>query len=291
MSGALLGAFIFLVLFAVFVVRLQSFPCATTPVTQLSPRAVFFAPTLSRSPGVGAVPASSRAAAPTNAIAIVTASYVAGSADEVRRDGEYRRGLSYIFAHFARVVGVVSARDAWPLERVFPFDALVLYEPLARFMQKSSKESEGLRLLVTTLVGANASIDDDAVVFKASGRYHIVRDDFIEVVGANPNFDAWARPFGEWHLDEQGQHVITPGDAKIFTFYFAMRWRHFRAMYETVNLEKLESHDTVPSKGWKGYDIETYTMDYIKEKGLRLFRVPYLHVVANIDNRGFLNYF
>jgi hypothetical protein len=70
-----------------------------------------------------------------------------------------------------------------------------------------------------------------------------------------------------------------------------MRWRYFRAMYETIDLEKLESYDTVPSKGWAGYDIESYTMDFIKEKGLRLFRVPYLHVVANIDNRGFLNYF
>ncbi len=40
-----------------------------------------------------------------------------------------------------------------------------------------------------------------------------------------------------------------------------------------------------------GYDIESYVMDYIVEKGLRMRAVPYLHVVANIDNRGFLNYF
>lgn len=40
-----------------------------------------------------------------------------------------------------------------------------------------------------------------------------------------------------------------------------------------------------------GYDIESYVMDYIVEKGLRLRSVPYLHIVANIDNRGFLNYF
>ena len=32
-------------------------------------------------------------------------------------------------------------------------------------------------------------------------------------------------------------------------------------------------------------------MDYVNAKRLRLRAVPYLHVVANIDNRGFLNYF
>lgn len=40
-----------------------------------------------------------------------------------------------------------------------------------------------------------------------------------------------------------------------------------------------------------GYDIESYVMDYIVDKRLRMRAVPYLHVVANIDNRGFLNYF
>ncbi len=276
-----------LALFLMFVVR--PYACTTMLAAGISPATrVFFAPTLARPVGGAAAP---RAAAPASAVAVVTAAYKAGAADEARRDGEYRRGLAYFFAQFARVVGVVSASDEWPLARAFPFTALVTYEPSAQYSQKSAKESEGLRLLVASLANANTSIDDDAIVFKASGRYHIVREDFIEAVVANPDFDAWARPYGAWHLDEQGQHVITPGDNKIFTFYFAMRWRHFRAMYETVDLDKLESFDTVPSKGWKGYDIESYTMDYIKEKALRLFRVPYLHVVANIDNRGFLNYF
>jgi hypothetical protein len=228
---------------------------------------------------------------PLNAVAIVTAAYESGAADEVRRDGEYRRGLKYFFSQFSRVVGVLSSRSEWPLAKSFPFELLLSYYPSARFTQKSAKESEGLHRLVSMLVGSNSTIDDDAIVFKASGRYHIVRNDFIDAVVANSQFDVWARPFGAWSLDEHGEHKITPGDSKIFTFYFAMRWRYFRAMYETIDLEKLESYDTVPSKGWLGYDIESYTMDFIKEKGLRLFRVPYLHVVANIDNRGFLNYF
>jgi hypothetical protein len=159
-------------------------------------------------------------------------------------------------------------------------------------VQKSAKESEGLRLLVAELSRGNATaIADDAVVFKASGRYQVARDDFLEAVAANPDFDVWARPFGAWTLDEKGQHVIAPGDAKIFTFYYAMRWRHFRELYETVDIDKLENYDTVPSKGWRGYDIESYTMDFIKERGLRLWRADYLHVVTNIDGRGFLVYF
>jgi hypothetical protein len=163
--------------------------------------------------------------------------------------------------------------------------------PPAELTQKSAKESAGLRQLVRELAAANASLDDDSVVFKASGRYQVARNDFLEDVLANPQYDVWAKPFGAWALSERGEHVITPGDAKVFTFLFAMRWRFFRDLYAHVDIEKLETHDTVPSKGWRGYDIETYVMDFIREKGLRLWRAQYLHVVANIDNRGFLNYF
>ena len=99
----------------------------------------------------------------------------------------------------------------------------------------------------------------------------------------------WAKTFGSWSLDAEGRHIIERGDKKIFTFCWAMKWKHFRDLYLDVDLDKLEHFDG--NKGWLGYDIESYVMDYIVEKKLRLRAVPYLHIVANIDNRNFLNYF
>lgn len=230
-----------------------------------------------------------QAIAPQNYFAIVTTSY--NVADAPGRDREYALALPYFFSHFPRrVAGLVSASAPWPRAARHQWAHLSYFVPPAGLTQKSAMESAGLRQLVRELA-AGVPLDDDAVVFKASGRYQVARNDFLEDVLANPQYDVWAKPFGAWALSERGEHVITPGDAKVFTFLFAMRWRFFRDLFANVDIEKLETHDTVPSKGWRGYDIETYVMDYIREKGLRLWRAQYLHVVANIDNRGFLNYF
>jgi hypothetical protein len=225
---------------------------------------------------------------PTSVI-IVTSAYSSAWSNTPERDKEYVLGLSYVFSHFPRVVGLVSSHEPWPVADLFKWDNLYYFEMSPRWTTKSAQESEGLHWLVSMLA-SNMSISDDAVIYKVSGRYQIVRDDFIEAVGMHPDFDVWAKPFGSW-VDDGGVHKISPGRNKMFTFFFAMRWRYFRELYETVDLQKLSTYDTIPSRGWKGYDIESYIMDYINEKRLRLWEAPYLHVVGNIGNKGFLTYF
>ena len=55
------------------------------------------------------------------------------------------------------------------------------------------QESEGLRKLVTAI---NATVErefnaSEVIVFKASARYHVVRDDALQAVIDNPGFDIW----------------------------------------------------------------------------------------------------
>jgi hypothetical protein len=221
---------------------------------------------------------------PPTFLAVVTTAYSEHNAE--RREREYALGLEYVFYTFDRVYALVSSPTPWAFIESFPFTRLPTYFT-SRYAQKSAQESDGLRAMVKGLEGAGLSGDD--IVFKVSGRYQIVRSDFIQEVRDNPNFDVWAKPFGAWHLDGSGRHVVEPGGKKIFTFFWAMRWRYFRDLYTYIPLDKLETYDG--NKGWLGYDIESYAMDYIKENGLRLFNSTCLHVLTNIDNRGFLVYF
>jgi hypothetical protein len=227
--------------------------------------------------------------APLDSVIIVTSAYSSAWTNTAERDKEYVLGLSYIFSHFPRVVGLVSSHESWPLADLYKWDQLYYFEMSPKWTTKSAQESEGLRWLVSMLE-SNMTISDDTVIFKVSGRYQIVRNDFIEAVSKYPNYDVWAKPFGSWE-DNGGVHKISQGRHKMFTFLFAMRWKYFRELYKTVDLYKLSNFDTIPSRGWKGYDIESYIMDYVHEKRLRLWETPYLHVVGNIGNKGFLTYF
>ena len=221
---------------------------------------------------------------PRNMIAIVTAAF--SSIESERREKEYRLGLGYIFSSFDRVFGLVSSAKPWEFINAYPFENKPTYF-MSNYSQKSAQESHGLREISRSLL--RADINDEDIIFKISGRYQIARSDFLEEVLLNPDYDVWGKAFGSWHLDNDGKHVVLPGDSKIFTFLWAMRWKHFSDLYTNVDLNKLETYDG--NKGWFGYDIESYVMDYVKSRGLKMFRTSYLHVVSNIDNRGFLVYF
>lgn len=231
----------------------------------------------------GAPPRTPSGAPPPTLVALVTTAYSDRNAE--RREREYALGLEYVFFAFDRVYALVSSPTPWAFVESFPFARPPVYFS-SEYTQKSAQESDGLHAMVKDLEDAGLSGDD--IVFKVSGRYQIVRSDFIEEVVTHPDFDVWAKPFGAWHLDDSGRHVVEQGEKKIFTFFWAMRWRYFRDLYTFVDLDKLETYENV---GWRGYDIETYAMDYIKGNGLRLYNSTCLHVLTNIDNRGFLVYF
>ena len=203
--------------------------------------------------------------APPFIAALVTAAFVPGRRGELQqsRDREYALGMDYFFPRFEdRVAGLIAGGPEarrWPLLARYPFARLHFFD--SNFTQKSAKESHGIQHFVRDAVAAQASeaegregspwthLRDDDVVFKASGRYQIVRDDFVdEIARTHTSFDVWAKTFGSWTLDDEGQHRIERGDKKIFTFCWAMKWAHFRDLYLNVDLEKLERFDG--NKGW-----------------------------------------
>jgi hypothetical protein len=211
------------------------------------------------------------------------------------RDLEYRVGFSFFLERFEHVVGLVAGDPAgtWPLPQEFPFSSIVRHTSPTNLSGKSARESDGLRHLVQLLDQGSLGhfMAEDTIVVKASGRYHIAKSTFLQEVETSIRHgecDVWGRPFGSWRLNDQGHHVIEQGDNKLFTFLYAMLWKHFRELYLTVPIEKLESYDG--GKGWLGYDIESHIMDYIKERQLRLCTTNHLHVVANIDNTGHFMY-
>lgn len=213
-------------------------------------------------------PLSTVRPAPTFIFALITAAHVPDHFDEQQqrlRDHEYALSLDFFFPRFGdRVAGVIAGGPGargWPLLLRYHFSRLEFFNSM--FSQKSAKESQGIQRFVRAITsgeeapeGADASfsaswssIGDDDVVFKTSGRYQIVRDDFVdEIAKTRDSFDAWAKTFGAWKLDKEGQHQIERGEKKIFTFCWAMKWRHFKDLYLNIDLEKLERFDG--NKGW-----------------------------------------
>lgn len=216
--------------------------------------------------------------APTFAFALVTAAYIPGR--QSLRDREYTLGLDYFFPRFAnRVAGLIAGGPnalSWPLLPRYDFSALEFFDSTT-YTTKSAKESHGIQFFVRTILSPEGaapahtpvtswrSIADDDVVFKASGRYQIVRDDFLdEIALTRDSFDVWAKTFGTWTLDEDGQHKITKGEKKIFTFCWAMKWRFFRDLYLHIDLDKLEHFDG--NKGWcvwRNQSGDTNTRSYL----------------------------
>ena len=203
--------------------------------------------------------------APSFIVALVTAAFVPGRFGELQqsRDREYALGVDFFFPRFEdRVAGLVAGGPearSWPLLARYRFARLHFFD--SNFTQKSAKESHGIQHFVRDVVAAQASgaeehtggpwtrLRDDDVIFKASGRYQIVRDDFVdEIARTHDFFDVWAKTFGSWTLDEEGQHRIERGEKKVFTFCWAMKWAHFRDLYLNVDLEKLERFDG--KRGW-----------------------------------------
>ena len=210
------------------------------------------------------VPQGMQRPAPTFVFALVTAAFIPGRFGDQRqylRNKEYTLGLDFFFPRFGnRVAGLIAGTNdaqSWPILLRYDFSMLEFFDSKT-FSTQSAKESQGIQHFVQKISRPDGggdmastwySITDDDVVLKASGRYQIVRDDFLDEIALTREFfDVWAKPFGSWILDEEGQHKITKGEKKVFTFCWAMKWRYFKDLYLHVDLDKLEHFDG--NKGW-----------------------------------------
>ena len=109
--------------------------------------------------------------------------------------------------------------------------------------------------------------DDEDIVIKLTGRYHLYSRAFIDTIEANANdFDA----FVCW-----GKHFVSPGH--IFTGCFAMRWKYLKKIISEMDFVSAE-RDIIA--------VESIFADFIRSNHLRVKTVDPVHVKARIFYHG-----
>ena len=109
--------------------------------------------------------------------------------------------------------------------------------------------------------------DDEDIVIKLTGRYHLYSRAFIDTIEVNANdYDAFVC---------SGKHLISLEN--IFTGCFAMRWKYFKRIINEMDLANAERNMI---------SVETIFADFIHSNHLRTMMVNPLHVKARIFYEG-----
>lgn len=195
---------------------------------------------------------------------------VTGADIEPRKERyiEYMLSLHKIFSYGLKVYGVVSEysqnKDTPPFS-IFPFETLK-YIPAGALdsLNKSPREFVSIKCLLEEMNSLN--IDDSTFIIKASGRYLILNDSFIELVRksqTNSNINSIIR------LCDDGTQQ--------YTFLYALRYKYFKAFYE-------QGLDAVPN----GKNIERSTLEFLYKAGLfeTTMKLDNLGILTNINGEG-----
>lgn len=200
---------------------------------------------------------------------------VTGADIEPRRERfiEYMLSLHKIFSYGLKVYGVVSEysknKDTPPFS-IFPFQT-VKYIPTGVLdnLNKSPREFISIKCLIEEMNSLN--IDASTFVIKASGRYLILNDSFVELVRnsqGNPNINSIIK--------------VCDNDTQQYTFLYALRYKYFKAFYE-------QGLDAVPN----GKNIEHATLEFLYKNGLfeNTIKVDNLGILTNINGEGVFKVF
>jgi hypothetical protein len=180
---------------------------------------------------------------------------------------EYMLALHRVFSYGAPVLGVLSeyyASDQSPPFSRFPFKVLkTIARGVLDGLGKSQKEYASISQLLSDVTG----ISDDEFIIKASGRYMLVNDTFVNLVKeheTNPHVNAIIR--------------LCDQDTQQYTFLYAMRYKYFKQL-----------HSQPMFAG--GINIERITLDFIRSNGLldTTMKVESLGILTNINNENEYN--
>lgn len=191
---------------------------------------------------------------------LVTAANV--QAHKYTRDLEYMHGFAWVRSTGLPSSVVVSENAAaWPVLNSVTWKLKLHYTSTRR--GKSAKEVDCIRQLVQALA-RGSTIANDTMIFKLSGRYHVVRNDVLDLYQHHPEIDMIAK--------EDRPHN------QVYTFFFGLKWNYFQDFYMTSSLDELES-----------VNVEKKMFDYAKKKKLVIRLVDRLWVIGNIGNTGLVN--
>lgn len=196
---------------------------------------------------------------------IVTgADHIPNTSIRKERYVEYMLALHRVFSYGAPVLGVLSEYDpsehSPPFSR-FPFKVL---KTIARGVLDGLGKSQKEYASISRLLSDVTDISDDEFIIKASGRYMLVNDSFVNLVKeheTNPHVNAIIR--------------LCDQDTQQYTFLYAMRYKYFK---------QLHSQPMFPG----GINIERVTLDFIKNNGLldTTIKVNSLGILTNINNEN-----
>jgi hypothetical protein len=201
-------------------------------------------------------------------IFVVTgADHVANVTARRERYVEYMLALHRVFSYGIPVIGVLSEyepRENTPPFSRFPFKLLKTIERgVLDRLGKSQKEYASIVHLLKDVT----DVSDDEFVIKASGRYMLVDDTFVNLVKeheTNPHVNAIIR--------------LCDQDTQQYTFLYAMRYKYFKQL-----------HSQPMFAG--GINIERITLDFIRSNGLldTTMKVESLGILTNINNENEYN--
>lgn len=203
----------------------------------------------------------------TNPIFIVT-----GADIEPKRERyiEYMICLHKIFSYTLPVYGVLSEYDSSDTTNTLPFSQFpfqtvkYIEKGILDNFNKSPREFISIKSLLEDMKSLN--IDDSTFVIKASGRYLLLNDTFVDLVKAsheNPNINSIVR--------------LSDNYTQQYTFLYALRYKYFKEFYE-------QGLHTVPN----GKNIEMATLEFLYMRGLfeTTLKLDKLGVLTNINSEG-----
>ena len=175
------------------------------------------------------------------------------------RESQYMYSFARLFSYKLPIYCVVSETYNLPLYypiSQFPFKKIVNIESTIQLLGnvcQSMKEFISLKYLVQ-----NMDINDNTWIIKTSGRYLLEDDTFVTLVkNTNNSTEAIIRS--------------CDNDTQIYTFLFAMRFKHFKNLFQNfmiennVNLERF---------------VYLYILEFIPKENIKY--VDHLGIFCNI---------
>ena len=195
---------------------------------------------------------------------VTGADHVSNTSVRKERYVEYMLALHLFFSYGIPVLGVLS--EYAPSENTPPFSQFPfkLMKTIQRGALDGLGKSQKEYASISRLLNDATSISDDEFIIKASGRYILVNDTFVNLVKeheTNPRVNAIIR--------------LCDQDTQQYTFLYALRYRYFKQLHSQPMFAA-------------GINIERVTLDFIKTNGLfdTTIKVNSLGILANINNEN-----
>jgi hypothetical protein len=180
----------------------------------------------------------------------------------IERNTEYRLCLHKLF-HYNKPVHAIISECSKDESKETSFSNFAfsseLYIPSTKDLNANGKSQQEF-LSIQEYVKNNNFEDDDWII-KLSGRYLLLSDIFVDTVKSAPE-------------DCDAVVKISDNNPQIYTFCFALRWKHFKDLY---------LHDV----NYLGDQcVEDFVYSYIRDNKLKTVFVPKIDILTNINSEG-----